>query len=400
MRRLLPLVLLAFAVGCGGASTGSGADEPIVPPANPEAVRELVEGARVLARARRGAEVDAVRHFEAALAIDPNLWEAHYNIAIVARRAGRFEDAIASLTAAQRIDPASREIALALAECYSSSGDRGRAIDVLRARVERDGEDFAARISLATLLREEGRHDPALEMVRAVLIREPNNVDALLEVARIYRAREQYEVAVLVIEKALTLAGTSDGNRRARLQYERGLLELARGDTQAAFDAFGEANRADPNFRPARRNQAAVLMRAGDYAGAAAELEALLRVDANDQDTHVAHAVALRGQGRHQQARAELEAVLQADPGHLAAIFDLAVLEAEFLNRRTEAKARFENFLSLAPRNHPQRDAASRYVRDLGAELAPRPPEPARPAEPATPSPDDPPVDDGGFEEL
>lgn len=401
MRKWLVVLALAALVGCK-TTGGQGGEDVIVPPANPEAVRELVEGARLLASNRRNAQAQAVEHFQAALRIDPNLWEAHYNLAIVARRAGRLDEAITSLLEAKRIDPASREVALALAECYSTAGQRDRAIDVLRERIDRDGEDFAARISLATLLREAGRHDPALEMVRAVLIREPNNVDALLEVARIYRAREQHEVAALVIEKALTLAGTEDGERRARLLYERGLLELSRGDTQAAFEAFGQANQADPRFRPARRSQAAVLMRAGDYAGAAAELEALLRIDPNDQDTHVAHAIALRGQGRHPQARAELEAVLAADPAHLAAIFDLAILEAEFLGRRTEAKTRFERFLELAPRNHPQRETAQRYVRDITAELAPRPPEPARPTAPAQPQQptDEPPVDDGGFEEL
>ena len=79
--------------------------------------------------------------------------------------------------------------------------------------------------------------------------------------------------------------------------------------------------------------------------------------------------------------------MLEADPENLAAIFDLGILEADFLSQREAARDQFRRFLDLAPGRHPARATAERYVADITAELNAPPPAPAEeiPLEEETP---------------
>ncbi len=227
-------------------------------------------------------------------------------------------------------------------------------------------EALETRVALTALLREQGKYESALEQARATLVADPKNAGALLEVGRIYRARGELDVADLVFNRA---AGLDEKNPRPH--NELGLTALARGDTQLAFEHFERALAADVRFAPARLNRAAVLLRAGDYRAAGEEYGRVLEQQNDHDDARVGLAVALRGQGKHKQAEAEYERVLSRSPNHAAALFDLGVLRAEFLDQRPQARVLFERFASVAG-DGPQREVAERYLRDLTAEAEPK----------------------------
>ena len=361
---LAPVVLvLSVLGGCGGANT-EGAAQVELPPANPEAVRRYTSGNRALSR---GKIRRARSQYRRALEIDENLWEAHYNLGVLERRAGNLEEAKAQFDAALSIQPYARETLLAAAEVEYALENASAAVDRLKTLLEHHPDDADARVSLAVLLREEERWSDALEQAREVLIRDPGQIRALLEVGRVYRAQEQWDVSQLVLEKALALTDEGEGTIRAEILTERGLLELSRGDTQAAFDAFESAITANADYHPARMNMGSVLLRAGDYAGARAQYEAVLERDAEDLAARVGLGVSLRGLGEHQQAKRQFDRVLRANPQHPDALFDLGILQAEFLNQRTRARRTFERYLSSAPRRHPGRERAEQYLREIPA---------------------------------
>jgi tetratricopeptide (TPR) repeat protein len=114
-------------------------------------------------------------------------------------------------------------------------------------------------------------------------------------------------------------------------------------------------------------NQGSVLLRAGDYRGAETEYRAVLAVDEEHIDARVALGVALRGLGQHPQARREYDRVLETTPNHPAALFNLAVLMAEFLDQRPQSREYFERFLRVAPSDSPQREMAERYLQEIPA---------------------------------
>lgn len=357
----LSLVALTL-LGCGGG-VQVVTESRELPPADPRAVRLLVQGARFI-------EQDNLRQarnrLERAIELDPNLWEAHYNLGVVERRLGRLLQASDRFAAARRIQPGAVDPLLAQAEVYYLLGEREEASVLLETVVERDPDRVPARVALATILRERGETDAALRHAREALIREPANVRALAEVGRVYVARENYEVAQLVLRKALELMEDEDPVR-AEIYNDLGLLELARGDTQEAFRAFAQAIEADPRYTPARKNQGSVLLHAGDYEGARDEYQAVLRIDEADHDARVALAIALRGLGRHEGARRHYERVLEESPNHLGAVFNLAILRAEFLEQRPQSRELFVRFMELAPRNHPRRAMAQQYLDEIPA---------------------------------
>lgn len=381
MNRSALVLALALALGavpvlggCGPTTPETGTtttgSEAAVDPA---AVDEFEAGVRDLGRTGRAAERNARNHFEAALEIDAGLWEARYNLGVLDRRAGNLLGAAEAFEAARALAPGSAEVLTALAEVRWALGERDTAASLLRSYVEAHADDIAARVSLATMLRELGDHDGALAQAREVLVRDPRNVGALAEVGRAYRAREQYDIAEIVFRKALDLGES------AVLHNDLGLLELARGDTQAAFEQFRAAIAIDAAYAPAHLNQGAVLLRAGDYAGAEAEYRAVLEHDADNADARVCLGAALRGRGEHRDARREYEHVLEAMPSHAAALYDMGVLLAEFLDERAEARGFFQRYLAAAPGSAPERATAERYVRDIDSELGPATPPPAAP---------------------
>jgi len=360
-------------VACGGGSSEGGGGETTaggeLAVVSDEARSAFDRGVRAMAERGRPAARRARDAFEEALEIEPTLWEARYNLGVLSRREGELTNAATAFEAARALAPNSSDVLRALAEVRWALGEHDEATSLLTSYVGDHADDVPARVSLATMLREQRNYDGALSQAREVLVRDPRNVAALAEVGRVYRAREQYDVAELVFRKALDLGES------AALHNDLGLLELARGDTQAAFEQFRAAIALDAAFAPAHINQGAVLLRAGDYPGAEAEYRAVLEHDAENLDARVCLGAALRGRGEHRAARREYEAVLEAQPNHTAAMFNLGVLLAEFLDDRAGALERFRRYLELAPGGAPEREMAERYVRDIGGELAPRPPE-------------------------
>lgn len=376
LRPLFLSVLCALGgalVGCGGGATeggGGGAETSGGESAtvSDEARGAFERGVRAMAERGRPAARRARDAFEEALTLEPTFWEARYNLGVLERREGDLNAAATSFEAARLLAPSSPDVLTALAEVRWALGEHDTAAGLLQTYVGEHPDEISARVELATMLRELRNFDGALAQAREVLIRDPRNAIALAEVGRVYRAREQYDVAELVFRKALELGET------AALHNDLGLLELARGDTQAAFEQFRAAIALDAAFAPAHINQGAVLLRAGDYPGAETEYRAVLEHDEDNLDARVALGVCLRGRGEHRDARREYEHVLEAQPNHAAALFNLGVLLAEFLDDRPGALERFRRYLELAPGGAPEREMAERYVRDIGGELAPPPP--------------------------
>jgi len=370
MRRIASILLvLLLASGCGHGGSAVHAVE--LPPADPAAVRAFVEGVRFMRSGNPARMRRARASFERALSIDPNLWEAHYDLGVLDRRARKLAHAIAHFEAARAIQPAAVEPLRGLAESQAASGDVRGAVQLLEQLVRAHPDDAEARVSLAALNRRQGDFDDALTQAREVLIRNPQNRRALLEVGRVYRARNRLDVAELVFQKAYALTTDADSTERAEIRNEQGLVDLARGDTQAAFSRFDEALALDASFAPAHANEASVLLAAGDYEGAKTHYDALLAGDENDAAARIGLGICLRGLGHPHQAEREYNRVLEAHPGDVDALFDLGVLEAEFLDRRSRARERFVRFLELAPRDHEKREDAQRYLTEIPAPAPP-----------------------------
>ncbi|MEM6960638.1 MAG: tetratricopeptide repeat protein [Myxococcota bacterium] len=357
------LIGAGSASGCGGAGKTAAPDE--WPPADPEALRAMGEGARLMRRERWS---EARSRFEQALQIDPQLWEARYNLGVLEWRAGNLDAARTMFSAIRmRYEAAAGSMAvvwIAEAEVCRVLGERAQAMDLLRAVIRAEKRHLEARAVLVTLLREAGEYEDALVQARQVLVREPEHIGALVEVGRIHREQGQFEVSQLVLRKALDLAHERE-DLLGQIHNDLGLLELAREEPQAAFEEFTAAVERDPDNASAQKNRGALLLRAGNYEAALQAYRAALRTDASDLSTRIGIAICLRGLARYLEAEAEYDRLLTEHPEHLEGTFNLAILRAEFLEARTDAIELFERFLRLAPRQHPGRAVAERYLSEI-----------------------------------
>ena len=103
MRALVVIAALSL-VACGGKSTGPAAKtaEKGLPPANPLAVQRMVEG--VTAAKDPKTQTRAIALLREATTIDPNLWEARFDLGVVLANAGDLANAEEQLRAARVIE--------------------------------------------------------------------------------------------------------------------------------------------------------------------------------------------------------------------------------------------------------------------------------------------------------
>src|SRR5438309_1106244 len=100
----------------------------VLPPANPLAVSKMVQG---VGAAKDGQRDRAVALLREAITIDPNLWEAKYNLGVVLAGGGDLAGAEDQLRAAQKLAPEIQDVIVALAEVERRRGDNRSAADLL-----------------------------------------------------------------------------------------------------------------------------------------------------------------------------------------------------------------------------------------------------------------------------
>lgn len=352
---------LACLSACGGkAPPPAVASLPGRGPASPQAVAKMVQG--VVASREPGGRDRALALLREAAALDPGLWEAHYDLGLLLAGGGDLAKAEEELTLAARGAPDAEDVALALGEVRRRRGEHRAAADGLGSFVATHPSS-SVRGPYVAALRESGQGDRAIAEAREVLLRKPADADALAELALAHLTKGERDVAQLLAREAVAADGKSAAASRAA-----GLVALAGGDDAAAFQFFSRAAHADPGDGTSRLNVAVVLLRAGAYAKAEEQLRAVRKASPDDETAAVALAAALRGQGdaqhpaRFDEARTLLEGVLSANPHHVSALFNLGVLLTDFLKRPEEGKAAFQRFLAEAAPGHPSRPEAERYL--------------------------------------
>jgi len=371
------VVLAALVLGCGHAAVVA-APSNVIPPANPVAVAKMVQGV-VAAKDPNGTD-QALQLLREAVATDPYLWEARYDLGVVLARAGDLAGAEDALTTAMKASEGAEEVALALAEVRQRRGEHKAAADGLGDFVEGHPSALAPRTLYVACLRDSGQVEKAILQAREVLVRKPGDASALAELALCHLAKGERDEASLLAKQALDSDAHSAVAERAT-----GMIALSRGDDATAFLAFLKATQADPRDTTARLNMGSVLLRAGAYSKAAEQFRAILQVLPDDGDATLGLAAALKGEGvatkdgapKVQEARTLLEKLLVRSPHNVGALFNLGVLYADVLKRPADARPLFQRFLSDAPSDHPARADATKYVSTLSAEAPAPPPAPA-----------------------
>ena len=376
MRRLALALAVVVVAGCGGGgtrkvATGGGGPKPPpkLEPIKPAAMREFEKAMRAMRLGGPDAGETAKPHLLEAVRIDPSLWEAMHDLGVIASDDGDDDKAIEYFTRALSTNPSHTPTRLARAEAHRRAGHAGPARADYEATIKDLPEDDPLRrdaaARLAALLRDGGSYDDAVGVLRDTLRVSGPSARIYTELGLIYLAQKRNDMVQLVLTKAKEL-----DEKDPAVYNALALLSLKMGKAQEAFVRFDYATNLDPTYIDARFNKASVLLDAGDYPRARAELETIVEKKPDDLAAQVALGVAMRGMKEHKDAQKVWEKVVKRgsrrDPARADAIFNLAILKSDFLEDVPGAKLMLEQYLQDAPGNHPKRQAAEEKRKELG----------------------------------
>jgi tetratricopeptide (TPR) repeat protein len=376
MRRAALCTALCALAACGGGGgqrattpanrTGARAQrEPI----NPRAAKEFEGAMRALRVGGPEAQDTARARLRAATEADPSLWEAWHDLGVIAYKEGDDDAAIDAFGKALKLKPGHTPSLLARAEANRRSDRRRDARADYEAALKSTEEDDPNRkdaaARLASLLREAGEFDDAVEILRDTVRVSGANVKIYTELGLIYIAQKRLELAQLVLAKAV-----QQNPKEPAIYNALAVLALRQGKAQEAFAQFDQAVSLDPSYIDARFNKAAVLLDAGDYARAKAELATIVEKRPDDYAAGVALGVAHRGLKDFAEAKRTWDRVIKEAPRRSTpradAMFDVAILQLDYMNDATGGRAALERYLQEAPVSHAKRQAAEEKRKELG----------------------------------
>jgi tetratricopeptide (TPR) repeat protein len=374
---LAPWLAACALVACGGGGnkrattqvTSSGGPRAAREPTNPKAAKEFEGAMRALRVGGPEAQDTARARLRAAVEADPSLWEAWYDLGVIAYKEGDDDTAADAFSRTLRLKQSHTPALLARAEAYRRSGRRKEARADYEAALKTTEEDDPNRkdaaARLASLLRDAGEFDDAVDVLRDTVRVSGANAKIYTELGLIYVAQKRLELAQLVLTKAAELDAKDPAIYNAFA-----VLALRQGKAQEAFERFDQAVSLDPAYIDARFNKAAVLLDAGDYTRAKAELATIVEKRPDDYAASVALGVAQRGLKDFTAAKTTWDRVIKEAPRRSApradALFDVAILQLDYMNDATGGRTALERYLQEAPISHAKRQAAEEKRKELG----------------------------------
>jgi tetratricopeptide (TPR) repeat protein len=376
MKRLVVVILATTLAACGGgqkhAATGGGggghASKAKRDPVNSEAYKEFEGGMRALRIGGPEAAETARARLKSAVSKDSKLWEAWFDLGVIAWKEGDDDEAVTDFTHALDINKGHTASLMARAEANRRGGHKKEARadyeSALKAMEDDDPNrrDVAAR--LAGLQRDSGDYDDAVETLRSVVRTSGINAKIYTELGQIYLAQKRLELAQLVLAKALQLDA-----KDPTVYNALALLAARQGKAQESFQLFDQAASMDANYIDARFNKAAVLLDAGDYSRAKVELAAIVEKRADDYAAQVALGVAQRGLKEFPEAKRTWERVIKEAPkkssARADAMWNLATLKLDFMEDASGGKADLERYLQEAPSGHSKRQDAENKCKEV-----------------------------------
>jgi tetratricopeptide (TPR) repeat protein len=210
------------------------------PAGTPEDLLQAASRARA-----EGRFAEAVAAYESLLAVRPDLPDSWYNLALVRRRAGRFEAALEAYAEARARGVAGpEEVHLNRAVIFSD--DLGRpdaALTELTAALQCAPAYLPALLNLGTLYEDLGDRDGAVATYRRALALDPDNALILSRLANASVIRSGDDPLVTALETALSQPGREAADQ-ALLGFALGRALDSAGAYDAAFAACERANAA------------------------------------------------------------------------------------------------------------------------------------------------------------
>ena len=206
----------------------------------------------------------AVPAFQAALKLDTQNWEAHYNLA------------------------------LALVK----KGERAEAKRELRAAIHQKADSVSSHFALGSLLQSDNKLDEAAEEFKAALNVDPRFVPASLKLSQVLTSDGKVAAAIVCLEDALKQSPPADQEEALRVSLGLAYAEI--GDSKKGFDILSTLVAQQPDSAEAHFSLGLLYEKSGqpaDQEAAIAQYKEALRLDPGMNSGRLAMARLLRSRG-------------------------------------------------------------------------------------------------------
>ena len=381
------LILVSLlAMGCGGAKGAGGAKS-----GDQAGVAVGPDGQRVISKKAREDFQDAVEKWKAAekagwteascksMADDfknlakryNNMQEALYNVGVVYRKCNMEKEAREAFNETLSKHPNHQLAMTQLAVMHLEKGEMQAGEDMLRKAVGAGMatlEAVPAYVNAATILRmkasqKSGGDDESFQKaqmnLRRALAIDSKYMPALYQLAMLYldMAITKKKKSYLTLASLVCTQGIGLDPEYGPIYHALGQVFLHKNQLVKALQSFETAFKKDPNLFASYMNFGAINLNFRGYQEAKMAFEKAIALDPKSYDAHIGLGVALRGLEDYEGAKAEYKKASEIDPKRTDFIFNMGVLEMDYLNNGTpegyeKAKAVFKKFLNKANDNH------------------------------------------------
>ncbi len=176
-------------------------------------------------------------HFDVALQMRPNNRYATLWLGLVEARLGNLDTALQHLQACLEQFPRNPMVHFYIGEVYNGQARREEAEEQFREAIRLNPDFALAHGTLGDMARHTGRLDMAIKEYGLAVQSRPNSFDYRLRLASILREAGRRDEALAEFERCREVPGVSPLNV-ARVDLERALILLEKGDRQAATEAL------------------------------------------------------------------------------------------------------------------------------------------------------------------
>lgn len=317
---------------------------PARPPKDPARYEELKEKGALHLNVEQFD--DAIACFERALELRPDLPEAHFNLGVAYKGAGRLDQALARYQHALTLQP---DFAAALCNAsvvLKAFGKLRESIDYLRRAIAARPGLADAHYNLGAVMLELGDADQAADCFRAAAAAQPDHGEALFHLGVL--ARQQ---GSLVESAGYFRRFVEAHSERADAHWMLGSVLLEQGKPELAAAHLRSALALRHDFAEAHADLGLALFAQGNFLQAEISCRAALALKPDLVPAHVNLGLVLEhGFGNPDEAINCFREALRLQPDHVDANANLGTACQE-LGRLDEAAEHFELALRLAPEN-------------------------------------------------
>lgn len=259
--------------------------------------RSIVSGNQA---AHKGNYIDAVAHYEKALAEVPESPAAKRNLGIVLVKISDYRRAADLLASIVQHYPEDAEVQYFLGEAHRGLRNFRTAADAYQKGLRIDPKDMRLTKALAWTWFKMGRNDWVINLIEPYQQSSPNDHQIRLILASAYTAKQQFEKSIGLVQFAAASNFAIRSKEKVTAQAEHMLLLTAladaysgKGDCQKAQPLYTRVLQTRPFLDTALVGSARCNMRANNNKTAVAQLERAVKSNPNSPDAHFLLARAL-----------------------------------------------------------------------------------------------------------